>query len=56
MGAFVIIVGLYCVLWGKRADVLATGPCKKGKGFDGDNTVQIPETTNSPLPITSERK
>ncbi|XP_052171029.1 WAT1-related protein At1g43650-like [Diospyros lotus] len=56
MGAFVIIVGLYCMLWGKRADNLATEPFKNGKGFDGDDTMQIPETTNSPLPITSERK
>lgn len=39
IGAFLIIAGLYCVLWGKRKDNLVAEQTENGKGVLEDNKV-----------------
>uniref|UniRef100_A0A5B7C5H6 WAT1-related protein n=1 Tax=Davidia involucrata TaxID=16924 RepID=A0A5B7C5H6_DAVIN len=54
VGAFLIIVGLYCVLWGKGKDGLVQGPCKTQKGLNDDKMLEISVNDRPPLmnPIT----
>ncbi|CAL9030638.1 unnamed protein product, partial [Prunus brigantina] len=54
IGAFLIIVGLYCVLWGKRKDNLVAEQTENGKGVLED--IKVLEHDISVInPVTRER-
>ncbi|KDO35805.1 hypothetical protein CISIN_1g041924mg [Citrus sinensis] len=39
IGAFLIVVGLYCVLWGKKKDRFAVDEQKEDRNGTGDDKV-----------------
>ncbi|CBI34636.3 WAT1-related protein At1g43650 [Vitis vinifera] len=57
IGAFLIIAGLYIVLWGKRTDGRSEGTSESEKGLHDDKVLEI-SVNDEPgtIPITNERK
>jgi nitrogen fixation-related uncharacterized protein len=57
VGAFLIIVGLYCLLWAKKAENLVTGQPENGKGYDDDKKmVEISVNETARNSVTDETK
>lgn len=57
IGAFLIIVGLYRVQWGKRIDGLSERLSGSEKGFDDDKILEIPINGHPGInPITNKIK
>ena len=58
IGAFIIILGLYCVLWGKSKDNYMKGKsASQNTSLDDHQAIVVISTTNKPVtvPITSEK-
>ncbi|XP_059444694.1 WAT1-related protein At5g07050-like [Corylus avellana] len=56
VGAVLIIVGLYCVLWAKKAENLVTGQPENGKGYDDKKMVEISINETARNSVTDETK
>lgn len=56
VGAFLIIVGLYCVLWAKKVENLGTGQPENGKGYDDKKMVEISINEAARNSVTNETK
>jgi hypothetical protein len=56
VGAFLILVGLYCVLWAKKAENLVTGQPENGKGCDDKKMVEISINETAKNSVTAETK
>ena len=56
VGASLIIVGLYCVLWAKRTENLVIGQPDDEKGFDDDKMQEISINETEMNSATNETK
>ena len=56
VGASLIIVGLYCVLWAKRTENLVIGQPDDEKGFDDDKMQEISINEIEMNSVTNETK
>ncbi|KAM7525987.1 hypothetical protein LguiA_015889 [Lonicera macranthoides] len=48
IGALLIVVGLYCVIWGKKTDSVVQEPSQDRNGFVDDQIVSIPVDDHPP--------
>ena len=48
IGALLIVVGLYCVIWGKKTDSVVQEPSQDRNGFVDDQIVNIPADDHPP--------
>jgi hypothetical protein len=56
VGVFLIIVGLYCVLWAKKAENLVTVQPENRKGYNDKKMVEISINETARNSVTDEMK